>query len=253
MSSKPVFVLVPGAWHSASTWDPVITRLQERDYTSHAVSLPSTAGDPNASLLDDIQAVQATVAAQTDAGRDVVLVVHSYGGFVGESALAHLPTAQKPSFANGKVVALTMMGTGFTRAGLAFLDGSGGQPPPFWRANTDTGFAELVGDPTPLFYHDLSVEEAKKWTAKLLPQSLKCLAEGGEHVHEGWRDVPVWYLITAEDRGLPVEAQRWMAGDAREKGAVITVREVQSGHCPMLSRPKDTVEFLVEAAKAAEC
>lgn len=232
----------------------MITYLQDQGYSSHAVALPSTCGDPKISLLDDIEAVKSIVTSHIEAGHDVIIVVHSYGGFVGESAVKNLPTRQNPGAnpAHGKVIGLALMGTGFTRDGVSFIDGLGGKPPPFWRANTESGFAELVGDTTALFYHDLPAGEGKQWTGRLLPQSLKSLFEGGEHAYTGWRDVPVWYLITLEDRGLPVEAARWMANDAKEQGAEVTVREISSGHCPMLSMPKQTADFLVEAAKALE-
>lgn len=230
------------------------SNLQEHGYSSHAITLPSTSGDPGAGLLDDIRAVQSVVTSYCEAGHDVIIVVHSYGGFVGESAVKNLPTRQKPSSNSyhGKVIGLALIGTGFTKDGVSFIQGLGGKPPPFWRANTESGFAELVGDATALFYHDLTAEEGKAWTEKLLPQSLKSLFEGGEHAYTGWRDVPVWYLITLEDRGLPVEVARWMANDARVQGADVTVREIGSGHCPMLSMPKETSEFLREAAAALE-
>lgn len=233
----------------------MIHHLKEQGYSSYAVALPSTSGDPNASFLDDINAVKTVVMSQTELGHDVIIVVHSYGGFVGESAMKDLPTRRNPSSnaLHGKVIGLALMGTGFTQDSLSFIDGLGGKPPPFWRANTQSGFAELVGDTTALFYHDLPAEEGKLWTESLLPQSLKSLFEGGEHVYTGWKDVPVWYLITLEDRGLPVEAARWMANYAQEKGTDVTVREISSGHCPMLSMPRQTAEFLVEAAKALEC
>lgn len=233
----------------------MIHQLQKQGYDSYAVTLPSTSGDPKASLLDDINAVKTIVISQIERGQDVIIVVHSYGGFVGESALKDLPTRRKPSCnsLHGKVIGLELMGTGFTQASLSFIDGLGGKPPPFWRVNAQSGFAELVGDTTALFYHDLPEEEGKLWTGRLLPQSLKSLFEGREHVYMGWRDVPVWYLVTLKDRGLPVEAARWMANDAKEKGADVTVREITSGHCPMLSMPRQTAEFLVEAARALEC
>lgn len=232
----------------------MITNLREHGYSSQAVTLPSTNGDPEASLLDDIEAVQTVVTSHTETGHDVILVAHSYGAFVGESALKSLPTRQKPgpNPLHGKVIGLALVATGFTRDGVSFIDSLGGTPPPFWRANTESGFAELVGDATALFYHDLPAEEAELWTARLLPQSLKSLLEGGEHVYAGWRDVPVWYLIVQGDRGLPVEAARWLANDVRAQGAEVSVREIGSGHCPMLSMPKETSEFLVEAARALE-
>lgn len=239
--SKPTFVFVPGAWHSASVWDKVAALLAQSGYASKAVTLPSTSGDPTATLLDDISAVRTAILSETDAGRDVVVACHSYGGLVGASAL---PRAG--------VVGLALVATGFCRSGMSFVDGGGGKPPPSWRADAASGLAVLVADPAELFYHDLPAGEARAWSAGLRSQSVRSLFEGGEHVCAGWRDVPVWYLITAEDRALPVEAQRWMAGDAREQGADVTVREVRSGHSPMLSKPEETAAFLIEAAKAVE-
>lgn len=45
----------------------------------------------------------------------------------------------------------------------------------------------------------------------------KALAEGGEHAYAGWKDVPVWYLATIEDKGLPFEAQRYFVQAAKEE------------------------------------
>lgn len=111
MSSKPTFVLVPGAWLSASTWDKVVSLLSTAGYKSVAVTLPSTSGDISASFLDDVEAVRAAITSETDASRDVVVVVHSYGGHVGQSALKGLPTRQDPG-PKGKVLGLAMMATG---------------------------------------------------------------------------------------------------------------------------------------------
>lgn len=46
---------------------------------------------------------------------------------------------------------------------------------------------------------------------------------------------------------MPVQAQRIFVESAREAGGKITLREIESGHSPMLSRPEETVVFKVEA------
>jgi hypothetical protein len=98
-----------------------------------------------------------------------------------------------------------------------------------------------------LFYHDLPVEEGNYWVGKLQKHSSKALAEGEEHAYAGWKDVPVWYLATIEDKGLPFEAQRYFVQAAKDGGADVTLREVASSHSPMLSKPKETVDFILEA------
>ncbi|KAK4460756.1 hypothetical protein QBC42DRAFT_271718 [Cladorrhinum samala] len=125
-----------------------------------------------------------------------------------------------------------------------------GHPPPSWRVNKATGFAELVVPPRELFYHDLPEDEAEYWVSQLTSQSLKALFEGGEHAYAGWMDVPVWYIGTIEDRGLPVLAQRMSVGMAREMGGNVVHREMQTSHSPFLSKPEEIVGIILEAVEA---
>lgn len=125
-----------------------------------------------------------------------------------------------------------------------------GHPPPSWRVNNDTGFAEIVTPPRELFYHDLPAEEAEYWVSQLTTQSLKALFEGAEFTYAGWRDVPAWYIGTVEDRGLPVLAQRMTVGMAREMGASVEHRELQTSHSPFLSQPEATVRIMLDAVAA---
>lgn len=80
MSNNPTIILVPGSWHSAETWDKIASLLKAQDFRCVSVALPSTAGDANATFGDDVNAVRDLILAETTQGRNVVLVVHSYGG-----------------------------------------------------------------------------------------------------------------------------------------------------------------------------
>ena len=84
-------------------------------------------------------------------------------------------------------------------------------------------------------------------TKPLTKHSLKSLAEGGEYAYAGWKDVPCWYLVTLEDRGLPTELAHLAVKMARDEGGDVTTREVQSSHSPMLSKVKETVGFILDA------
>ena len=86
MAQKPTIILVPGAWHTAETWDKVIALLAAQDYNCIAVTLPSTLSSPTTTYLEDLTAVRNAITAEIAEGRDVVLVVHSYGGSIGGSA-----------------------------------------------------------------------------------------------------------------------------------------------------------------------
>jgi predicted peptidase len=82
---------------------------------------------------------------------------------------------------------------------------------------------------------------------KARKQSLKALTSGGEYVYSGWKDVPVWFLATAGDKAFPVQVQRMFVQGVKDAGADVTLREFESSHSSMLSRPEETVEFILEA------
>ena len=255
MSQKPTIVFVAGASHLAETWNKLTSILEAQDYKCVCVTLPSTLGSRDTTFAEDIQSVRDAIEPETAQGRDVVLVVHSYGGAVSESALKGLtkPKTNDPSSDNnssGHVVGLIMMASGFVVTGSCFLDGFDGKPPPIWNVNTETGFLELTVEPRELFYHDLPEEEGKYWVEKLQKQALQPLAKGGEHYYAGWMDLPVWYLSTKEDKALPVQAQGMFVQSAKDAGADITVREIDTSHSPMLSKPKETADFVIEAVAA---
>ena len=208
--------------------------------------------NPSATFSDDIEAARNSITAETTQGRDVVVVVHSYGGQVGNSAIKGLVQQKQDDSlsakdSSGHVIGLILLASGFTQTGVSFIDGLGGKPPPSWKVDQESGFAVIVADPKELFYHDLPTEEGNYWVSKIEKQSLKALMEGGEHSYSGWMDVPVWYLATTEDKALPVQAQRMFVQSAKDAGADVTLREVASSHSPMLSKPKETVDFILEA------
>jgi hypothetical protein len=142
---------------------------------------------------------------------------------------------------------LILIASGFTLSGLSFMDPFFGHPPPSWKVNKETGFAEIIVPPGDLFYHDLPKDEKDYWVSQLTPQSLKSLFEGGEHSYSGWQDVPTWYIGTVEDKGLPVVVQRMLVGMARGLGAVVEHRELKTSHSPFLSQPQHVVDIIREA------
>lgn len=256
MSPTPAIIFIPGAWHKPSCYDKVISILQSsgQDIKCIPVTLPSTLDNPLATFKDDIDAARTAITTETTNGRDVIVVSHSYGGMVGNSAIKDLTPPKTTSSASssskhGYVKALVLIASGFTITGLSFMDPFFGIPPPFFRVNQDTGYAELVANPRDFFYHDVEDEEAEYWVGELTTQSLKALFEGGEHAYGGWQDVPTFYIGTVEDKGLPVVAQRIQVAAARAQGAAVHHVEMQSSHSPFLSMPEDVAKVLLDAVE----
>ncbi|GFF31248.1 hypothetical protein IFM51744_01381 [Aspergillus udagawae] len=189
-------------------------------------------GDPAATFKDDIDAAREAISSETNQGRNVVVLAHSYGGMVGNNAIKGFTRPQDATApTTGYVIRLVLIASGFTLTGLSFMDPFFGRPPPSWRVNGETGYAELVA-------------------LRLTPQSLKALFEGDEHAYAGWKDVPVWHIGTVEDRGLPVLVQRVQVGMAREMGGSVEHGELQTSHSPFLSQPDVTARIILEAVEA---
>lgn len=84
---KPTIVFAPGAWHQPSCFDRIRQSLHGRGYSTDAVSYPSVGFQPNSTLSDDATALRGVLEKVVSTGKEVVLVLHSYGGMVGSNAV----------------------------------------------------------------------------------------------------------------------------------------------------------------------
>jgi len=228
---------------------------------------PSEMDNSDATFKDDVEAARSAIMHETENGRDVIVIAHSYGGTVGNSAVkgfskpANIPSGSSASSqssmstsASGKcysetgyVVGLVLIATGFSFTGLTFMDHFLNITPPFFRVNKETGFADLTVRPQKFFYHDLPPAEADQATSMLSTQSLKALFEGRDYSYSGWLDVPVWFIGTTEDQGLPVIVQRAQIGMVRVLGGRVVYTELQTSHSPFLSQPTQVVQIMLQA------
>jgi hypothetical protein len=88
MTSKPDFIIVPGAWHSPEAFKPTSDPLEKAGYTVHSVPLKSFGASPPLRNFDpDVQVVRDMVNKVLSAGKDVVIIYHSYGSVPGSEAL----------------------------------------------------------------------------------------------------------------------------------------------------------------------
>jgi len=81
--SDKTYVLVHGAWSSASAWDKVKPLLEKEGATVVTVDLPAHGGDTTAASQASLQGYTDKVVAAVDAQKKpVILVGHSMGGTV---------------------------------------------------------------------------------------------------------------------------------------------------------------------------
>jgi len=217
-------VLVHGFWADGSSWNGVIPELVAAGHTPLAVQLPLTG------FADDVAAVR---RAAGRAQGPLVLAGHSYGGAVISEAATALPAT-----------ALVFVAAYALDQGDDVMALSATYPAPGGAAirPTDDGFLWLDVDAYPdAFCQDVDPAIAAVMARTQGPASVACLS--GLTGPAAWHTVPSWYQVSAKDRTISPDAQRWMAERA---GA--TVVEVDAGHAALVSRPRETAELILRAA-----
>lgn len=98
--SKPTVVIVPGAFHSPSHYDELISELHQAAYSTLCLALPSL--NPQNPHASDVAGDSAFIRDQMllpliEAGKDILLVMHSYGGIPGSCAAKELSKCKRSS------------------------------------------------------------------------------------------------------------------------------------------------------------
>ncbi|KAB8296851.1 hypothetical protein EYC80_002262 [Monilinia laxa] len=90
----PTTLLVPGFWEGPTVFEQVMLRVQEFEIgiKTKVAALPSTgtSSPENPNMNDGIAAFHSIVQALMNDEKDVLMVLHSSGGFIGASAIEGL-------------------------------------------------------------------------------------------------------------------------------------------------------------------
>lgn len=79
--ARPTIVLCPGAWHGPEAFSLIRPKLTDAGHKVIEVDWPSVSRPAEIeSFDDDIAYLSAILAAETDAGNEVVIVSHSWSG-----------------------------------------------------------------------------------------------------------------------------------------------------------------------------
>jgi len=227
----PTIVLVHGAFADASGWNDVTRRLQQDDYTVIATANPLRSVDSDAAYLESI--------LDTIDG-PVVLVGHSYGGFVMTNAAAEDPDIEALVY-----VAAFAPAAGETVEALTGMNpGSGLVDPANLVVRPNGGSAD--GYINPETFRDIFAADLPRHVTEVMAASQRPADLGTLRQPSGtpaWETIPSWYVVASEDRTIPAATQRFMAQRA---GA--TTIEIGSSHVVMMSHAKQVTDVIENAA-----
>lgn len=134
LDTKPTILIVHGAWHHPAYFSSVTSLLKAQGYDAICPHLPTCNNDetPQSTPADDVALVRDTALALVDEGRDVVALMHSYGGVIGTDALYDLSTTQRAqSGLKGGLLRLIYMCAFIPQKGQSLAGIFGGALPPY--------------------------------------------------------------------------------------------------------------------------
>ena len=220
-------VLVHGAFADGSSFAKVIPLLQAKGFRVTAVQ------NPLSSLAADVEVTRRAIALQDG---PVILVGHSWAGMVISEA------GNDP-----KVVGLVYIAAIVPADGQSADDVLKPYPPTpgLGKMRPDAaGYLSLTRQGIEEdFVPDLPAAERAVVYATQGPWNSAALGE--KVMNPAWRTRPSWF-IAVDDRILPPDYELAIAKQIEAK----TTR-LSSGHVPMLSRPREVVAVILDAATRA--
>ncbi len=239
---KPTIVLVHGAWADSSSWNAVVEELQARGYTVDAPPNPLRGVSEDSAYLSDF--------LSTMSG-PIVLVGHSYGGFVITNAATGNPQVKALVYDD------------------AFIPAAGDTPGTL--SSAKPGSCLAVADPSTVlnfvpfpgaasgdadvyvkqsvfpgcFANGLPAREGAALAAEQQPLAASSLS-ATLTTAPAWQTIPSWAIVGTADHVIPPAEQLAMAQRA---GAHIT--EINAPHLSMISDPGAVTQVIIDAARAA--
>jgi pimeloyl-ACP methyl ester carboxylesterase len=236
-SGRPTIVLVHGDWADASSWTNVMKRLQGDGFTVVA--------PPNLLRGPDIDAPYLASYLKSIAG-PIVLVAHSYGGFVATNAATGNDSIKALVYIDAFAPDQGETAGELVARGNSCVGGDALNQVPFdggvdlylrWDANASyPGYTQC-------FANGVDRDQASVLFAGQRPAEFAQFVEPSGP--PAWKTIPSWSLIGTEDHVIPLALQEEMSSRA---GAHIT--EIKAGHLSLITNPGEVTKVIRAAVDA---
>ncbi|KAJ4416710.1 hypothetical protein N0V82_006619 [Gnomoniopsis sp. IMI 355080] len=255
-------IIVPGSFTKPALYEPLITRLHSQGHDAQAISLLS-ANDgsvmPPPTTDDDAAHIRQAVISVLDSAtspKNVVLVLHSYAGFPGSSALKGLSKDDRATQGQSTaVIGVCYMASFIVPMGVSSrsYNNASDQPPgePF-RSGVPGGYMPAIDSAFAAYvFNDLDDEEERaKWMGTFTQHSSASF--DGEVTYEPWKDIPSVALIPGNDLIVPTRHQESMVADAVAAGGKVEKVLIEGvGHVPHLRATERVVHEIVKIGERA--
>jgi pimeloyl-ACP methyl ester carboxylesterase len=238
---KPIIVLVHGAWADSGSWNGVIWRLQLAGYTVYAPPNPLRGVSYDSTYLADFLSQPAL------AGQPIVLVGHSYGGFLITNAATNNPNVKALVYDDAFIPAQgdTLEGLASAVPGSCLNPATSFNPAPYPDPPVTRDVDLYVKQSLfpSCFANGIPGPEAAVLAATQRPLAESALGE--QSGPPAWTTIPSWAIIGTADHVIPPAGQLFMAQRA---GASVT--EIDAPHLSMITDPGAVASIIIQAAQA---
>ncbi|KAM0801409.1 hypothetical protein BDR22DRAFT_804602 [Usnea florida] len=169
---KPAIVLVHGAWHVPEHYTSFIQHLHRSSFDVFCPRLPTCDATKRltSTMFSDAQVVRSQLISLIHHSREIIMLLHSYGGTEAVNGLS--ASERPPKGLRGGVTHLIYMCAFMLQVGESVGGASLPRPVPEpVERDPATGTTFLCEPPSELFYADLEPERAREMEALLARQS----------------------------------------------------------------------------------
>ncbi|CAJ0540839.1 Ff.00g077510.m01.CDS01 [Fusarium sp. VM40] len=230
-SSYPVLVLVHGAWHHPSHYKLLVEACRNEGFQDIVTPRNLTSGSIEQVIgkthLDDVQVIQEAIAPFLDAGRELVLVAHSYGGVPAASSLKGNTVQERAEKGlRGGIRGLVAIAAFLlSQKGLSVFQPDGTQYGPIF--DVQDGYVGTTSTFREALFRGVKSDQVLPELNKQSRLSLETPVQ----VVAGDFDIPKVYFVCEDDEVVPAKQQLAMAQAAGAR--VVTL---SSGHSPHLDK-----------------
>ncbi|KAL6810286.1 hypothetical protein V8C43DRAFT_328175 [Trichoderma afarasin] len=251
----PTIVGVTGMWHPGSCFDDLAAVFEKRGYPFVSQDAPGILSeDPINSTVDmDAESLRQNILLPLLAeGKDIILLMHSYGGVYGSAAVHGLSRKEREKAGQeGGIVGLVYVTAVTPAVGKSLLDMMGLTPenlPPHVVLNESTGQIMLI-EADKYMYHDIPTSDADKWIAKIKPQAFNSVntAISYSPLADSNYEGSFGYIFCGNDRVLPLEAQKYYADISGIKNTVLVEA---ASHAFFVGTCEETVAATISLSKS---
>ncbi|KGO73225.1 hypothetical protein PITC_003130 [Penicillium italicum] len=258
---NPSIIIVPGAWHQPAHFQGLIDELAKFNYEAEGVTMPTVNSSPPLPTWEqDAQAVRRVIMNKLDAGKDVVVLAHSFGGVPMSEAAKGLGKKERHAQGlQGGVIKLVYM------CAMALPEGQShfGQLVPQTpeeeeierqRKESEAKFGgpDVSADGTiSLPKHLVHLILYNRCNQKDIERAVELLGTFSlgpftvPVTYTAYREIPSTYIVCKNDQIVQEPFQRRMIAQGE---GFFEVEECEEGHSPYLSNPGFIIDCVRRAA-----